>query len=201
MALSDLITLTRAQLNPALASVDATYLAVLISSASVQIQNWLNRSLVSQDITEKLDGEGDETLFLPSYPITNIKQVDFVDRDGTINSVMPSGADFTKYFLIGDGGEITFITDNPGGYSFFLEGFKNISIIYTAGYSTIPEDIQEATAEQVAFLNEQGSASASVKSEKLGDYSKTFFDPTTTSSNVMSNTAFQILSKYRRIVI
>jgi hypothetical protein len=198
MASDDLITLSRAQQNPALASVDPTYLALLISSASIQLQNWARRCFVSQKFTESFDGEGDQTLFLKNYPITNIEQVDFVDMDGTVNIVMANGADFTKYFFIGDGGEIDFILNNPGGYERFPRGFKNVKIIYTAGYSPIPEDIQEACAEQIVFINDQGSANSSIKSEKLGDFSQSFFDQGNSGgSNDLSKTAFQLLSPYR----
>ena len=201
MATDDLITLARAQLNPALASVDSTYLAILISAASIQIQRWCHRCFKSQVFTEKRDGEGDQTLFLPNFPVTGITQVDFIDAEGTVEAVMPNGADVTKFFFLGDGGEIAFIRNNPSDFFIFPEGFKNISIIYTGGFTPIPEDVQEACAEQVAFLLDQGSASASVKTEKLGDYSKTFFDPTVTGSINLSNTAFQILSSYRRMLI
>jgi len=201
MATDDLITLARAQQNPALASVDATYLAILITAASTQIQRWCNRCFVSQEFNKRLDGEGDQTIFLPNFPITDIDVVDFIELDGTIESVMIATDDFTKFFVLGNGGEISFLNSNPSRFINFPRGFKNVKITFTGGFSPVPEDVQEATAEQVVFLVEEGSASASVKSEKLGDYQKTFFDPTTTATTNLSNTAFQILSKYRIIEI
>ncbi len=202
MALTiDLVTRARAQLNPALAGVSDAYLDIQITAASTQIQRWCNRFFTSQEFIQKRDGEGYQTIFLPNFPVTVITQVDFRSQDGTITAVMPNGATVSDYFFIGDGGEIDFVRNNPSDFIRFPEGFKNILITYTGGFSPVPEDIQEACVEQIVFLIEQGSASASVKTEKLGDYSKTFFDPTVTGSSNLSNTAFQILSSYRRMLV
>jgi len=202
MALNDLITLARAKLNPALASVDETYLAILITAASTQIQRWCNRCFVSQVFNERLDGEGDQTIFLPNFPITDIDVVDFIELDGTIESVMIATDNFTKFFILGNGGEISFLNSNPSRFINFPRGFKNVKITFTGGFSPVPEDVQEACAEQIVFINEQGSAQSSVASEKLGDYAKTFFNPNLKVTKInLSATAFQILSKYRIIEI
>lgn len=202
MALDDLITLARAKLNPALATgITDAYLALLITAASTQIQRWCNRCFKSQPFTKRLDGEGDQTIFLPNFPITNIDVVDFIELDGTVETVLLTTDTFTDFFILGNGGEISFLNSNPSRFINFPRGFKNVKITFTGGFSPIPEDVQEAAVEQVVFINEQGSASDSVKSEKLGDYSKTFFDPSSSGSGNFSNTAFQILSKYRIIEI
>lgn len=200
MASTDLITRVRARENPALATgITDDYLDILISASSVQIQGWLNRDLKSQDFTEARDGEGDQTLFLPNSPVTKIKQVDFLDNDGTVNVVMANGADDSLFFRLGDGGEIMFLINNPSDFIRFPEGFKNVLVIYTAGFSTIPEDIQEGTAEQIVFLLQEGSDASNKSSEKLGDYSVSF--DTSASGANFSKTAFQLLAKYKKIVL
>jgi hypothetical protein len=199
MATDDLITSVRAKQNPALASVDSAYLAILISAASTQIQRWCNRCFVSQEFTDKRDGEGYQTLFLPNFPVTAIKQVDFIRADAEVVSVMPNGGDVTKFFFIGDGGEIDFIQNNPSDFIIFPEGFKNISIIYTGGFSPVPEDVQEACAEQVVFLVQQSKAQSSIASKKLGDWQETYFNAG--SKINLSATAFQILASYRRMLV
>lgn len=204
MATDDLIDKTRARFNPALSvsNISDDYLDILISAASTQIQGWLNRCLVSRTFTEKRDGEGYQTLFLPNYPVTGITQVDFIEPDGIVTAVMANGADVTKFFFLGDGGEINFILNNPSGFEKFPQGFKNISIKYTAGLSPIPEDIQEATAEQIAFFLGQGSAQSNVSSEKLGDYAKNFFNPNSKVTKInFSPTAFQLLARYKRRLV
>lgn len=202
MASDDLITLARARLNPALATgITDAYLALLITAASTQIQRWCNRCFVEQVFDERLDGEGDQTIFLPNFPITDIDVVDFIELDGTIESVMIATDTFTDFFILGNGGEISFLNSNPSRFINFPRGFKNVKIKFTGGFSPIPEDVQEAAVEQVVFINEQGSASDSVKSEKLGDYAKTFFNPTASGSGNLSNTAFELLSRYKVIEI
>ena len=204
MASDDLITRTRARFNPALSTsnISDDYLDILISAASVQIQRWCNRCFKSQVFNERLDGEGDQTIFLPNFPITDIDVVDFIELDGTVETVLLTTDTFTDFFILGNGGEVSFLNSNPSRFINFPRGFKNVKIKFTGGFDPIPEDVQEACAEQIVFINEQGSAQSNVSSEKLGDYAKSFFNPNSKVTKIsFSATAFQILSKYRIIEI
>jgi len=199
----DLIDIARAQQNPALASTNTTLLQSLITAASQQIINFLNRDIKTQTYTaQRIDGEGWQTLFLEQFPVTDIVQLDFINNDATVQAVMPNGANKDLYFFVGDSGEIDFVLNNPSGFTIFPKGFKNIRTTYVAGFAVVPADIQEATAEQTVFLLEQGSAQSNVASEKLADYSKTFFNPNSKVTKIdFSATAFRILSSYRRFLV
>lgn len=55
----------------------------------------------------------------------------------------------------------------------FPVGYQNIRVQYTAGYSTVPEDVQEAAAATVANWYQDPTFSGDMISERLGDYSYT----------------------------
>jgi hypothetical protein len=77
-----------------------------------------------------------------------------------------------------------------GGLS---KGHGNIRITYYAGYSTIPDDLEQACLKMVKLGYEKN---ASKKSESLGPYSVTYFD-----TKDIPNDVKIILDKYRRLVI
>jgi hypothetical protein len=52
----------------------------------------------------------------------------------------------------------------------FSPGFKNVRVEYTAGYVTIPADIQQACARLVAVWLADSSRTAGLESETTGDY-------------------------------
>jgi len=88
--------------------------------------------------TEYYSGQGNQELFLDQRPIqtiTSIKQ----DSEWTF------GADSTfaagNYAILDDR---VVMKDN-----YFREGIRNIKIVYTAGYDTIPGDLKQACIEEV----------------------------------------------------
>lgn len=56
---------------------------------------------------------------------------------------------------------------------YFPGGRLNVRIDYTAGFSVIPADLQQATAMQVQFLYQNLSHDFNLQSEKIGPYAKT----------------------------
>lgn len=61
----------------------------------------------------------------------------------------------------------------------FPPGSLNIRVDYTAGFTTIPLDLQQAVAMQVLFMYQQTSHDFNVQSERLGPYAKTLATPLT----------------------
>jgi hypothetical protein len=92
----------------------------------------------------------------------------------------------------------TGILYHPGGFG---GGFQNIYVDYTAGYSTIPDDIEHICLEMVAAMynaSEEGGSST-MASERIGDYS--YSGGTATDSSAISGlslNAQRILDSYRR---
>ncbi len=142
---NDLTTLAtlKSYLSPG--SSDDTLLQRLLTSASVAIENYLNRAIISKTISDVFDGTGGRVMVMPESPVTAVASV-------TINgNVIPAGSVTTAGF---------YSTANAiilNGYS-FCKGNGNVAITYTAGYkvsgeaATIP-----ATPYQVAAAQPNGS--------------------------------------------
>jgi hypothetical protein len=133
----------------AMTNVDDELLTRLITAASVTIQSWLNRSLHSQDWIEVRDGLGSTRFSFAAWPVTNVSQVLIA------GTTVPPVPQVTP-------GQLWQPLPYQTGYSFtptqlFVQGHpvprlpQCVTLVYTAGYSTIPQDIEQACVELVAW--------------------------------------------------
>lgn len=154
---------------------DNALLSRLITAASSIMQNYVNRDFVSQSYTTICDGIGGNTMVLPNYPIT---EVQVVKVDGL---TIPSTSyifDWHRLILRG----YTFTRDKA-----------NVEIHYTAGYTTIPADLEEACIELVGYKYRERN--------RIGEASKAMAGETT-SYNIrdLPETVRTILNQYKRVV-
>jgi uncharacterized phiE125 gp8 family phage protein len=118
---------------------DDAILNALIANESQYIKSWLNRDLVSQVYSETYDGTGGAVLVLPNYPITAVASVAI---DGL---TIAACADATASGYVFNESKISL-----RGYR-FSKGMQNVAVTYTAGYTVIPDDLQQACIELVAL--------------------------------------------------
>lgn len=158
MAAGDLTTVTKVKTEWLKISVatDDAILQALITAASRQIVSYLQRSVLSATFTEKRNGTGTSMIVLKHWPVTAITSV-------TVNaSVIPASSQGSYGWVcnLWDGSTFPIppavIQLVGGGYSgfppysipaapgVFNEGGQNIQIVYTAGFSTTPPDIEMA---------------------------------------------------------
>ena len=74
-----------------------------------------------------------------------------------------------------------------------------LSVTYNGGYSTIPEDVQQATIQVMLGMYSTGAKDPSLKSEKLGEYSYTL--NTSYAGSSISPMVEGLLTRYRRVEI
>lgn len=53
----------------------------------------------------------------------------------------------------------------------FPTGVQNVEVKYTAGYTTIPDDVQQGAVQAIAALYSQSKLDPNLKEERIGDYS------------------------------
>ena len=162
--MSDLVTLARAQQSPILAGLDTTWLATLISAASAAIERKTHRSFVSTAATEKYDGDGTRQIMLKRFPLTVLTEIVVTDQSDDSTETF-AGSVFNLNL---DTAEVRF---KPAATGLFLRGFQNIAATYTAGFATVPENLQEGTVQLIAMLVSAGENDPALVAEKLGDYS------------------------------
>ena len=160
--LTDLATV-KGWLNIA-ATADDALLSRLITAASAKISAYIQRSIGTGTYTEVRNGSGTHSMMLGKWPVTAVTSVTV--NSATIPKAQNGGAGW--YAPVWDGS--TFMIPEPyviltSGYTpiaasfgwglwngWFPTGAGNVTIIYTAGFTTTPADIVQACVELVAQM-------------------------------------------------
>jgi len=174
-------------------SEDAS-LTLLINNASDIIESYCNDRRFASTVhtNEEYDGTGTGHLALKDYPVTTLTQVD--RRSGDFKTPGWDSIEEEHIKLLDNG------TDGPGQVYYsggFSKGIRNYRVTYTAGYATIPHDLQLACLQIVAWLRNR-IKSTGMKSETLGEYSYTKSDE---EKNLKQLGLDEVLDKYRTPVV
>lgn len=153
-----------------------------INAVSVRFESYCDRKFVSRTHTEYLDGKGARILYPKQYPITSVTSIhddmDWVWADSTLIS--------SDNYRIADDNSIVFKSNTT-----VADARQNIKLVYDAGYSDIPYDLEDACINEVLrILNifpELG-----VDEKRSNDYLIKY-----TKEPFMSETVL-VLNKYRR---
>lgn len=131
------MTLSQAKDYLSIASGDTTkdsWVEMLINSASDLIERHCSRSFKSASYTHYFDGHGTNEIVLSQYPVSNVTSV-------KVDSLRVFGSDTalaSTSFQAMEGG-ILRLHDTR-----FPEGSQVVKVEYTAGYTTVPGDLQIA---------------------------------------------------------
>lgn len=85
----------------------------------------------------------------------------------------------------------------------FNAGIRNVVVAYTAGYATIPDDLQDACLELVMYFYDLSKRDSTLQSEKIGNYSYVVDLQIGRATQILaglSKMAQAVLETYRRIV-
>lgn len=116
---------------------DDALLTRLIDSVTKDIEQYCSRTMASASYTDTMDGNGGRKMPLLQFPITAVVGV-------TINGQsIPVRTSPTSFGFTFSDSQV-----HLTGYTFDY-GIDNVSIDYTAGYSTIPADLEQACIETV----------------------------------------------------
>jgi hypothetical protein len=116
----------------------------LINRVSAVMETYVDRKLMSREATEYYDGDNRNRLYTNRYPITSVSGI-WDDSTWTWGSDTLTAA--TSYRISNDGRSIML----KDGYRFYYSN-ENVKIIYTAGYTTIPYDIEDACIKQISSV-------------------------------------------------
>ena len=136
----------------------------LIDYASERIETHCGRRFASEAITEYADGSGTTELVLSRRPVTELTSVR-VDADREFSE--ETALDLSEQIVLRAESGVVERVD-----AVFPRGASNIRIEYTAGYETVPDDIELAAVKLAAAWYAHARAGADgVKRETLGGYS------------------------------
>jgi len=151
----------------------------MIDAATGRIEKYTRRNLAARDYSYDsdsddydpdnavLDGSGTNELILPQYPINSVTTLRINETEIDARPSL-----YNYGYVIDKAAGILRLT----GY-LFSKGLANIELAYNAGLSTIPEDLQQACIEQVAWMWKQSPAGGNllgVASKNLPDGSLSY---------------------------
>ena len=169
-------------------SNDDTNLQALITDGSAIILNeYMNRphilSSVLGTVSDTYDGNGSDRLLPKSFPIISVSAVT-IDSASIPASTGPLVAGFTF-----DARRVLL-----RGFR-FCRGVQNVSLTYTAGYSSVPVDLKRAAIEAFALAYRQRTHIGE-KSNSLGGRVTIRFDMSAVPPRSMT-----VFNQYRRLAM
>ena len=163
-------------------------LSRLISAASQYLETQLSRTIAPTTYMETRNGLGGQYMTLINIPIVSVMSVTI---DGVTIPPRPA---------LGTGGSSSY---PPGGWVndetrlmvqgyCFNRGFQNIAVTYTAGYATVPADLEQCCIDLVGewfiYRNRIGKLSESIEGQSI-----------TFGPQMISAKDFGILNGYKRV--
>lgn len=114
----------------------------MINAASKSANRISGRILAATDYTKYLDGNGKEFLLLPEYPVNSVTELN-VDTARDFGSSTEVASD--EYLLYEDTGEVRLLGATFPCYP------QAVKVVFNAGYATLPDDLEMAVIEVVAY--------------------------------------------------
>lgn len=203
-----------------------TNATIIANAVEARIGNYCNRMTqgvgvgtiwTSGSRTEYLSGELSDGLLLKWTPITAVASVTMITANGisttyTLTDLTVDGIEIADLGTIN--GRIGRLQLRAGSYMWdqeyaaqrrarvaapnFGAGRNKIKVVYTGGYSTIPDDLKLAALELAKNIVDAKAVSGTLQSETLGNYSYTNASSAdAAASEAVMGSAKDLLQPYR----
>lgn len=192
--MSDLITLSDWQTQRGMPNVTSPQESLIISQCSARIEEFLGRTLLRTNYTEILSGNGTQEITLKNRPVL-VTGLTVLQDDQSYWGQAPNAFDPVANLLV-QGVDYGLKVDQPDGTSrcgilvrlqrvwtrppvyrggvidpTYQQGSGNIQVQYTAGYATIPLDIQQACMSLCAVVKSRARLGEAFEQESRENYS------------------------------
>jgi hypothetical protein len=131
-------------------SAQDTQITDLITKASAAVEDYLDRPATSQASTELYDGLGGRRLFTSRWPIT------------AVSSILIDGQAVASGTFVFQGRMIQLRSGT------FTLGELNVEVTYTAGWTTLPDEVRTATLMTLQAMLFGTAADPNLVSESAG---------------------------------
>jgi hypothetical protein len=155
-------------------------LSSLISAISTRFEEDADRHFTVATYTDTVSGNGGTRVTLEEYPVISVTSVTVNDQ------VIPARPNTSSqgWVLRADAVELV-------GYV-FAEGVANVVIVYSAGYSPVPADVEQAVMESVVASYKQAPFAAYQQASAGGEAVQL------RPGYLWSPFAFSVIQDYRR---
>jgi hypothetical protein len=195
MATGDLVSLAQALSWLNLTVDKSGIVAALVSGVSTQIQNYIGYQIASGTYTRTLNGNSAMMLLLPDRPVTAVSSLT-IDTIPVLQATPPgSGFVFDSKFIY-------LVGDSWSGINYFNRGFQNIVVTYTAGYLTVPPDLQQACLYGLGAAWNLVGSDPTTGSYRAGDTqadSKNVLTVLGKATQLVPPAVLSLISPYRRV--
>ena len=138
----------------------------LITAKSAQIAQYIGRNVGTGTVTEVRNGSGTNQLFLARWPVTAVTSVTIGNYSVPVSANGSAGYTIQLWdgvtipikesVLMLTAGWGVYPTNTFGPYcGLFTPGQANVTVVYTAGFATVPFDIAQACIELVGQTYKQ----------------------------------------------
>lgn len=165
-----------------------------INAATDMIENYCGRRFASTVYTdETYDIEGGRTINLNNYPVISFTSLSERDTSQNINSWTTVNSEF--YFVDTDAGIVELLYG-------MISGWQRYKVTYTAGYTTIPNDLAEACATLAGYLVGQNPTTIDSKSVQEGQRKQEFFDTSSSTADIFQRLGIaDVIDSYATVLI
>ena len=129
------------QNNQIAASGMSAPIQALITRVSTEFYTYTGRNILSGTYVESYNGTGSQNLILNQYPVISVSGIAI--NGHTINQTNNGNGYITGW---NNDNQQIFV------YAGICKGFQNVQVTYTAGYSSIPGDIEQSVIDYVLIL-------------------------------------------------
>lgn len=155
----------------------------LINRVSIIFESYMNRNILSREYTEYHDGKGSMVLFPKQPEITTVSGIwDDYDWEWTDDDLVDS-----DNYMVVDEVYVVFKNMSLNNYT------QNVKIIYSAGYTSTPDDLVQACITEVARMYKNKNQ-VDITSKTLSDGTVVF------SGKRFLPLTYITLKKYKRLV-
>lgn len=146
----------------------------LLTRCEELVKNYCGIRFDSASYTEEVDVDG-YYIFLNQLPATAITSVEYYDFEGTLTALAS-----TEYRLYQDEGMLELTLEALGLISESKYKSKQVKVVYTGGYTTIPQDIKQVTMDIVKYYDKSEYtpvASANIRTIDYDVFNSISFPP------------------------
>jgi len=155
-----------------------------INAASQELEQECDRKLKTQAITETRHGRKQNILLLKEWPVTAIAELRI---DGQANFTDPSTLIPATDYRLGEDAQSIVLLNRV-----FPNGYGNIKAVYTAGYVTVPSDLEHACLWLVSWFQQMRD------SKDIGRESKSKGDESVTMLQTSPQYVKDAIARYKR---
>jgi hypothetical protein len=149
-----------------------------INQATEAIEGYCGRRFASTVYTQQeYDAPNSAQLVLKQRPVITFSVLE--QRDSTLNENSWDTVDAAYYFTDLSAGVVDLNFSATGGWNRYRT-------TYTAGYATIPSDLQEACATLAAYYVNNADGQANLRSKKEGSRSLDYYESQKTSRDLFA---------------